>query len=154
MQSSTLTPKTLRHTVAAPPRAQTRLLAFDVGGEPRLFELRAELVRIGRGHAADVCLDAGTPPRRRPAHRAHGGGLHRHVRERTEQPMNGLEQAEGQQCGGCEVEREQRADGGDGRVVVDRELLEVVEAHPEKRDRAEVPGPRRKPEHQPSSSIL
>ena len=64
MQSSTFTPKTLRHTIAAPTPAHPRLLAFDVGGEPRLFELRAELVRIGRGHAADVCLDDGTVSRR------------------------------------------------------------------------------------------
>jgi pSer/pThr/pTyr-binding forkhead associated (FHA) protein len=64
MPSSALTPKTLRHTVAAPTRVQARLLAFDVGGQPRLFELRAELVRIGRGHAADVCLDDGTVSRR------------------------------------------------------------------------------------------
>jgi pSer/pThr/pTyr-binding forkhead associated (FHA) protein len=64
MSSSTLTPRTLRHTIAAPPRAHTRLLAFDVGGEPRLFALHAELVRVGRGLAADVCLDDGTVSRR------------------------------------------------------------------------------------------
>jgi pSer/pThr/pTyr-binding forkhead associated (FHA) protein len=64
MTSTTLTPKTLRHTAPLPAQPQARLLAFDVGGEVRLFELRAELVRIGRGHAADVCLDDGTVSRR------------------------------------------------------------------------------------------
>jgi pSer/pThr/pTyr-binding forkhead associated (FHA) protein len=64
MSSSTLTPKTLRHTIAAPARTHTRLLAFDVGGKPRLFELRAELVRIGRSHAADICLDDDSVSRR------------------------------------------------------------------------------------------
>jgi pSer/pThr/pTyr-binding forkhead associated (FHA) protein len=62
MSHNTFSPKALRHTITTDSR--TRLLAFEVDGEVRLYELRAELVRIGRGHAADICLDDATVSRR------------------------------------------------------------------------------------------
>lgn len=60
MTTTALTPRTLRHTAPPSSEQRARLLAFEVAGQVRLFELRAEVVRIGRGLTADVGLDDGT----------------------------------------------------------------------------------------------
>lgn len=63
--TTSLTPRTIRHTSTAPhDPAHTRVLAFEAGDGIRFYELTADLLRLGRGTAADLCFDDGTVSRR------------------------------------------------------------------------------------------